>query len=100
MENTKVKSNTIIPAKVASERSYQSVKSDIDKCVEELIPIINKAIERACDASNYDTEVDITKYRHLTVLADTLISKLKAAGYSAKLVDHEPQGYYLYIKWS
>lgn len=100
MDDLNIKSNQIIPAKVASERSQRSIKSDVDKFVEELIPIINKAIERACAASNYDTEVDITKYRHLTILADTLISKLKAAGYSAKLVDHEPQGYYLYIKWS
>lgn len=95
-----INKNSIIPAKVASEKSYKSVGVEVQKAVEELIPVINKSIEHACIAASYDTEIDLTKYNHITLIADTLIAKLKAAGYIAKLVDAEPRGYYLHIRWS
>lgn len=90
----------LIPAKNAARLSHEAATKEANKTVAELIPVINKAIERACSAGLYYAEIDITKYNHLTLISDALIKELKTFGYEAKLIDDDCMGYYLYITWN
>lgn len=97
----KINLNTeFISAKTASELSHKAIMQNVDKSVTELVPIINKAIERACLAAQCHIEIDLTKYNHFMVIVDKLSKDLKELGYKTKLVDDDCRGYYLYISWA